>query len=275
MVGLGLLIAFAVIGSIGEPPPIQPPCAQEENCAAEKTNSDIDPRSVDERIADYTLWLERFTGLLAFVALIQIYLLWRADKTASVSANAALKSAMVAEKSLQTTARAFVYIDGFMNQITLLSDSNFSGEGQTRTGLPPELVITRFAVFPIWRNSGTSPTVNMTIKVGWCGPGTQIKIGDFDDDAERPLFIGPQSTTMSDPVIMTGITAIIEHSMNPIGPAPQLLIWGRADYKDVFGKAHWSQWCFRAIPSRPVSSQRLEVHFIQANEYNQTDNDAD
>jgi hypothetical protein len=49
----------------------------DRNNASKNAEAHIDPRKPEERIADYTLWLERFTGLLAFVTLIQIGFLLR------------------------------------------------------------------------------------------------------------------------------------------------------------------------------------------------------
>jgi hypothetical protein len=69
----------------------------------------------DEAIASYTLWLMLFTGVLAFVALIQIGFLIRADETASETANAAKDSADVArdavklsDKTAERQLRAYV-----------------------------------------------------------------------------------------------------------------------------------------------------------------------
>jgi TRAP-type C4-dicarboxylate transport system permease small subunit len=42
-----------------------------------------EPDTAEERIAYWTIWLAVFTGLLAFISMIQIWFLTRADKTAT------------------------------------------------------------------------------------------------------------------------------------------------------------------------------------------------
>ncbi|WP_220092285.1 hypothetical protein, partial [Aerococcus loyolae] len=67
-----------------------------------------DSRSPDERIADYTLWLERLTGVLAVVAVVQVYFLIRSDKTARISADAAK---VVADAALAALDRPWLVIE--------------------------------------------------------------------------------------------------------------------------------------------------------------------
>src|SRR5579863_4134679 len=75
----------------------QPP----HNGAPEQTNQTaqqyIDPRSPEQRLADYTFWLERFTGALVVISAIQILFLLRSDSTARTAANAAKE---IGEKQL-------------------------------------------------------------------------------------------------------------------------------------------------------------------------------
>ena len=62
-----------------------------------------------ERVAYYTKILAIFTGVLSGFGLLQIVFLIRADKTASISANAA----KVAADAIQITERPYVFIWGF------------------------------------------------------------------------------------------------------------------------------------------------------------------
>lgn len=75
--------------------------APAQSRANEHTNANVDQRKPDERIADYTLWLERFTGLLAFVGAAQLWFLIRADRTARISADAANVSAKAATRTFE------------------------------------------------------------------------------------------------------------------------------------------------------------------------------
>lgn len=100
--GLG---AFGISTEISSQHRIQDTAAHKTNKRA-KTN--IDPRTADERIADYTLWLERFTGLLAILSFIQIAFLFSADRTARITADAAKAAADAAMAALD---RPWLYIE--------------------------------------------------------------------------------------------------------------------------------------------------------------------
>jgi hypothetical protein len=71
------------------------------------------PNSADDKIADYTWWLAAFTCALVVVSAVQINFLIRTDETARISANAAQKSADLAERALVTSRRAWLSIDDF------------------------------------------------------------------------------------------------------------------------------------------------------------------
>jgi hypothetical protein len=68
-------------------------------------------RTWDDPVAFYTFVLGIFTALLAIVSGTQIYFLTRADKTARITAEAAKKSAEIAEKSLLAANRPVIAID--------------------------------------------------------------------------------------------------------------------------------------------------------------------
>jgi hypothetical protein len=73
--------------------------------ADEEAGSYVDPRTSEERIADYTLWLERFTALLALVSAVQIAFLIRADRTARISSDAAKLAVELGTKEFISTHR--------------------------------------------------------------------------------------------------------------------------------------------------------------------------
>jgi hypothetical protein len=88
---------------------------------------------------------------------------------------AAQDAANIARLALETTERAFVYLDGFNVELTTAVDGKID-----LAFLPewyrsdPGLYITRFAVSPRWKNGGNTPTRNMTIQVNWRGPIASI-----------------------------------------------------------------------------------------------------
>jgi hypothetical protein len=86
-----------------------------------------------------------------------------------------------------------------------------------------------------------------------------------------PFFLGPQAVEASDVIEMTGTMALVNWQWNPVSPSPRMFIWGRADYRDVFGQPHFTEWCYQLRLSRPVRSERIRAQFIQWGEYNRTD----
>jgi hypothetical protein len=107
-VSLGLAL-FAGLGAFGiwtEISSQHSPHNQTDRRASNHADAEIDPRKPDERIADYTLWLERFTGLLALITTVQIGFLIRADRTARTSADAAKLAAEVIPK----IERAYIFV---------------------------------------------------------------------------------------------------------------------------------------------------------------------
>jgi flagellar basal body-associated protein FliL len=70
----------------------------------------VTKESPEQAIARYNLWLMIFTGVLAFVALIQIAFLLNADKTTAKAANAAQDSANVARQTLVIANRPWITV---------------------------------------------------------------------------------------------------------------------------------------------------------------------
>lgn len=53
-------------------------------------------------------------------------------------------------------------------------------------------------------------------------------------------------------------------------PEPMMFIWGRADHGDIFGRQHFTQWCYR-IRFEGHDGRKLRAQFIQWGDYNCTD----
>ncbi len=115
-----------------------------------------------DAITCYTFWLMIFTGVLAFVALIQIYFLIKADKTAAKTAQAAKDSAEIANKTLIASQRAWIRIDqiGFGGG-GLAIDANGASVSVsfriTNIGNSPAINITPHAWLIVLRNGALSP----------------------------------------------------------------------------------------------------------------------
>lgn len=182
------------------------------------------------------------------------------------------------KESLAQTERAFVFLDGFNYELTTAAESNIPIE--ELIGMLPERYkldrghyITRFSVQPRWKNSGNSPTKKMTIRVNWRGPIGPIPPDYvYREDSITKFFIGQEAVEPSLFIEMPGTQAIVDWGMNPIGVEPIVFIWGRADYEDIFGKSHFTQWCYR-VRLTDYKGGNLSASFIQWGEYNRTDED--
>lgn len=187
------------------------------------------------------------------------------------------RTADISERALITTERAFVFIDGFDYELSLATDNK---SGPDYENLPewyksfPELYITRFAIQPRWKNGGNTPTKNMTIRVNWRGPSGEMPPTKYVYRGEPaiPFFLGPQATQPGEVIVIPPALKLVDWEMNPVPPEPMILIWGRADYEDVFGRNHFVEWCYRLRFSRPgAATERMRATFIQWREYNRTD----
>jgi hypothetical protein len=190
----------------------------------------------------------------------------------------AQRSAKTAEKALVSIERAFVFLDGFDVELTTAADS----KSVNLAKLPPhfaddpDLFITRFAVLPRWKNSGNTPTKKMTIQANagaarfGLDPNRPFE-PIYDYGRERLAFaLGPGATETSNELELPGAGEIISHSFSPVGDPPLYLIWGRAEYADVFGNQHFVEWCYRLRFERH-DGKALRAHFIQWGNYNRTE----
>lgn len=99
---LALWLASALAGAawgLSSLPLSQPHDGSAERQAEQKAPA-VSPDGSDDRIADYTLWLAIFSGLLVGVAGIQAIFLYRTNKVAAASAKAAQQAANIAQSGL-------------------------------------------------------------------------------------------------------------------------------------------------------------------------------
>jgi len=90
-----LLAAWLLVGSLLVPPNQR--AIESGSYGTQESGRKIAmPNSAEDRIADYTWWLSAFTLALVVVSAVQIRFLIRADKTARIAAEAAVKSASAA-----------------------------------------------------------------------------------------------------------------------------------------------------------------------------------
>jgi hypothetical protein len=173
----------------------------------------------------------------------------------------------------EATQRAFVHIDGFNYELTTAADRTpvdveYLPE---RYKSQPELYVTRFAFQPRWKNSGNTPTKNMTIQVAWRGPLGPIPPDYTYEQDPASFFLAPKSVDASE-FIQIPTQTLIDYGLNPAGAEPIIFLWGRTDYEDVFGKPHFIHWCYRLRYER-YKGERLQAGFIQWGNYNRSDED--
>lgn len=101
---IGFLLATAIWATLS---------ALQGNFHAGGQPTQVETRKPDEIVAEYTIYLAWFTGVLAFVSMVQGYFLYRADGTARINAFAAKEAANAATTSANlvlATERPYVFI---------------------------------------------------------------------------------------------------------------------------------------------------------------------
>jgi hypothetical protein len=213
-------------------------------------------------------WQERFSEdpIISFTLVLTIFnvLLWRETRRIATGADIALK----------TAERAFVFLDGFDVEITTAADSKVVEIEllPNRYRSRPDLFLTRFAIFPRWKNGGNTPTKSLKIQINWGGPTGHVPPDYIYARPPTPFFLAPKAAEISAEIEIPPAASLINWGMSPIGEEPHIWIWGRADYEDVFGRPHFTEWC-RRLRFDNHRGERLRAQFIQWGDYNRTDED--
>lgn len=175
------------------------------------------------------------------------------------------------EETLKVSERAFVYVDDFAIELTTAADAKDPLQGLP-AGTDPALYVTRFAVQPKWRNSGSTPVKAMFIRVDWGlmdNADVYVRFALYRQNETR-FFLNPNSVAGSDFIEMPGLNALIQNgAAGTVGHVPRMLIWGQGRYQDSFGDWHWTRWAYSVRPERHTG-ERLRVHLIQYGAYNQS-----
>lgn len=193
-----------------------------------------------------------------------------------------LRQARIMKRQVElarSQARAFIFLESIEHDITTAIDLR----DQTVTlpsGTDKGLYVAYFAIRPRWRNSGATATKSMNVQINVSQPGGTLP-RDFDypyNDPRRPspqtLFVGPQATEASETIQISPsfARAIINNGSPHLGETPTMFVWGRADYTDIFGTPHFTEWCRQVQFDRPVGD-RVRATFIQWGDHNRTDGD--
>ncbi len=174
------------------------------------------------------------------------------------------RTANLVNEGMISTQRAYVFLREF--QVST-----------TRNPLNDE--IQTCAIQPIWENTGTTPTRNGRSHVNWKyferSVPSDFDFADFDEvgnrvlsyDAYKPLIVGPRATALSP--IITMEPSILRQVRDLQG---KLLIWGWAEYDEVFSdaKRHRTEFAYLVVVSGSPASH---VGFSQYKLHNGVDED--
>jgi hypothetical protein len=215
-------------------------------------------------------FLDDHNGTVAAIATMAIaWFTWTLKKSTDRLWSATDKLWRAGEDQHAAVNRAFVFIDGFDHELTTAKDTNTDIEDlpeQYRDR--PQLYITRLAIQPIWRNGGVTPTKEMTINTDMRGPGFLNEIEYNYRFPARNFFLAPIATVRGDVIEIPGARVPVDFGLQ-FQEIPPILIWGRADYNDIFGKPHFIEWSYALRLSAP--NNELRVGFIQRIEHNRSD----
>jgi hypothetical protein len=233
-----------------------------------QSNGNQEHRWYDYFLDHLTDWLLAiFSGLLVLFT----YRLWKAtvglwevsqrqsrDMKASIAvaqeaAEAAKKSAKVADESLTSTQRAFVFLKD-------IKFKEIRGRGYSPIS---NYIQTTWQLFPIWTNSGDTPTRNLIISVN-CQVFDVPLPEDFNFpyiNADRsdflsftyfatpqnvPMMIGPKAEIGTEPLVI----ADDHNSISYIEKSHYFIyMWGEAKYYDIFEGTpeHIARFCVELI----------------------------
>jgi hypothetical protein len=206
------------------------------------------------------LSLIAFAIFLVMIAILQGQWLKRSVETSEMSTRI-FHAAMVA------TQRAYVVLREFQVHVTRPSSIE---DVQSCT------------VQPIWENAGTTPTRNGRSYVNWRyfdrAVPDDFDFADYDDNGERlsgsdrylPMTIGPRGLSFSPAIVMDGSTVRMVRELQG-----RVLIWGWAEYDDVFENSsrHRTEFCYQM--SVAGSATASHISFSQYERFNGVDEDCE
>lgn len=230
----------------------------------QKVSNQTTQISADDRIANYTALLAWFTGLLAIVSTIQIAFLTKAEKTARLSARAALKSAETSERALIAGQRAFIGVSFEAVAVKNIQTGRVAG----------------YQFSAIWKNAGETPTRNMTNHVNivvreselprsWHFPDLWHPDIQLIDRIPVNLSANAKDTVRSESMMvsLSDVRELIEG-------AKFAYFYGWARYNDVFPNTntHITRFAVRIVGGgNPNAPEKMNFNFPFLQRYNCSD----
>jgi hypothetical protein len=174
------------------------------------------------------------------------------------------RTAALVDDALVSSQRAYVFLREFRVN---LAKNPLNEEIQTCT------------IQPIWENTGATPTRNGRAHINWKfferSIPPEFDFPDFDEvgnrvlsyDAYKPLIVGPHATALAPLLdIEPGVLRQVRDLQG------RVLVWGWAEYDEVFGNArrHRTEFCYQVVVTGSPASW---VGFSQYKAYNAVDDD--
>ncbi|HVY00496.1 MAG TPA: hypothetical protein VHA55_11985 [Pseudorhodoplanes sp.] len=179
---------------------------------------------------------------------------------------AAERSSQAVASTMAATQRAYVVFREFQVHTTRLSAIED---------------IQNCTVQPIWENAGTTPIRNGRFHVNWRyferAIPNDVDLSDFDEMGNRivsqtdylPLIMGPRGVAYAPVIVIDGATVRQVREMQG-----RVLIWGWAEYDDVFGgPRHRTEFCYQMTVTGSMSSSH--IGFSQYRRFNGVDDECE
>ena len=186
-------------------------------------------RTAEKQIAYYTKWLAWFTLALVAVSGIQGYFLLRADKTARISADAANKSANVAEDAFRRLERPYLYV-------------KITETHRLRAGQPYSQPLIEYSLV----NYGKLPAILRSISVGF------LNNPPFPLQSTMTIAETRYEVIESNGELLNFRNAVVSGSAGGQkfdgGDATNLILYGVLEYDDPTGAHHVDSFCMRGLP---------------------------
>lgn len=248
-----LAVAFAFVLCWVVPSPYGEPNQNAGKCTTHECRED----AATEALAKYTEWLVYATTALAFFSILQGIFLYRADKTARISADAAKQSADAAALNagiIPKMERAFVFFDS--------AESNDLGSALISNMLsaiptPQQSIIKITYGF---KNHGRTPAIVTTVNVEarYFETGSPERLER--DPLPMPLIVSGED---GPPDGEYGCAITGGEFRKAKAGEGRIFFWARLVYRDVFDTPHetgiCAHWDFRE--SRFVVSKSNELNY--------------
>jgi hypothetical protein len=177
--------------------------------------------------------------------------------------DATTQQGKLTKEALIVSTRAFVFLENFEPRVTISYPS-----GTPRNGKIFDPFIAGFWFVSRWKNSGETPTKNLTLRVRARTIRGELPadfVYDYDGEPMRAM-IGPKANEWSAPieVVANDANRVLDGETN-------LYVWTRAEYEDVFGRSRWTNSCSRVTFT--MIDREITSNFVLYGPYNGSDAD--